>query len=203
MHNTRIIWHLVVLLMISFGCSRKAEFTGFHATVIQFSEYETQHIGLALLHDSSFYYVSRTREDQPWTMHTGQWRITGGKVFLKANDDFSLWLKPRKDQLEVLDYEGNEVVSDRPLRLGKPKEALWNQEIRVVMTGKLLSMENEFYFLPCNAVQFFRIAKETVSPYQSFDQVFTLRLSFVPANLHDSQETLFRLESVFGPAECH
>lgn len=199
--NISILFVSIYILAFS-SCSNDESLIGFRSATVKFSSHETQHIALALLEDSTFYYISRYNEGMPWKLQSGQWTVSEGDVLLKGYDQFNLWLRPVKNQLELLDFEGNLVLSGKAVRLGKSTDPIWDQELSIVMNGKVVDIQGKKYFLPCNSIHFMPLHGE-VSADQAFTgQVITVMLSFVPSELYGKPPTGFRIASVFGPAEC-
>lgn len=202
MKALKVILYFTLLVFAIGSCSHNEQLAGFHSATVKFSSHETQHIALALLEDSTFFYVSRYNEGMPWKLQSGQWTVSEGDVLLKGYDQFNLWLRPVKNQLELLDFEGNQVLSGKAVRLGKSTDAIWDQELSIVMTGKVVDIEGKKYFLPCNSFHFMPLHGE-VSADQAFPgQVITVMLSFVPSKLYGKHPIGFRIANVFGPAEC-
>ncbi|HMM10760.1 MAG TPA: hypothetical protein PKE03_01525 [Bacteroidales bacterium] len=192
----------ILLLLHLSSCNNNKVQTGFSAATVKFSAYETQHTGLWLADDSTFLFLSRPNEGMSWTLHSGRWRMTANKIYLDGGLGFGLWLKPVKGRLEILDFEGNEVISGKPVRLGKPDDQLWNQEINLVMTGKMISQDGVSYFLPCNTLQFIRLKEGIASTRQFDDRIITARLTLIPSEFKASEPPALSLESIFGPDEC-
>jgi hypothetical protein len=128
--------------------------------------------------------------------------MKSGKLHLSSDVRFNLWLKLIGKELEVLDYEGNERVSDKPVRFAKVAGPPWSNEISLVMTGKILLINSLPYFLPCNSFQPIRIISPTDNVQQIENQMVTARFSVSPEKLILIEDNGLKLESVFGPAEC-
>ncbi len=194
---------ITALFILSFvSCRHNESLSGFHSAAVKFSSHEIQHIALALLEDSTFYYISRTNEGMPWRLQSGHWTMIGGDVLLKGYDQFNLWLRPVKNQLELLDFEANAVISGKAVRLTKTSDPLWDKEISVAMTGKLVDIEGKKFFLPCNSFQFIPLQGD-VSAVEAFNsQAVALMLTFVPSKLAGHQHLGFRITNVFGPSSC-
>lgn len=191
-----------LLLMLAASCGRKAELNGFWGVRVGFSPHETQHTGLILFDDSTFYYFSRPNVDMAWELNTGRWVVEASKIHLMADGRFSLWLKVIDGELEMLDFEGNEVLSGKKVKLARVTDASWTDEISLVMTGKLLFLKGKPYFLPCNKLQLIGLDSLSTQQKQLENQIITARFSFIPEALYFKKQAGIQLESVFGPAEC-
>lgn len=191
-----------LLLILAAACGRKTELTGFWGVRVGFSSHETQQTGLLLFGDSTFYYFSRPNLDMPWEFNTGRWVVKQGKIHLSADGRFSLWLKTVGGELEMLDFEGNEVLSGKQVRLARVSDESWNEEIGLVMTGRLLLTEGKPFFLPCGKYQLIGLAPLSMQQLQLENQIITARFSFIPEQLSLKKQAGIQLESVFGPAEC-
>ncbi len=192
-----------IFIMAFSSCSNEESLIGFRSASVKFSSHETQHIALALLEDSTFYYISRYNDGMPWKLQSGQWTVNEGDVLLKGYDQFNLWLRPVKNQLELLDFEGNQVLSGKAVQLGKSTDPIWDQELSIVMTGKVIDIEGKKYFLPCNSFHFMPLLGEVSADLAFPRQVITVMLSFVPSELYGKQPIGFKIANVFGPAECN
>lgn len=194
---------LILMITVFSACRRGEDLGGFWSATVKFSAHETQHMALALREDSTFYFISRPNEGMPWKLQFGIWSMNEGDILLKGEQQFSLWLRPVKNQLELLDYEGNEVLSGKPVRLSKSKDTFWNQEISVVMTGKVVELDGQRRFLPCGSFRFIPLVDEPANGPQITDnQAMTVMLAFVPSGLYGKQATGVRIGNVFGPAAC-
>ncbi|MBK9290501.1 MAG: hypothetical protein IPM52_02550 [Bacteroidetes bacterium] len=202
MRDIRILLYLSLLSLLLTACGRHGTLTGFWGVEVQFSPHETQHTGLVLFDDSTFYYFNRPNKELPWSLKTGTWTMRSGKIYLASDGFFNLWLQPKGNQLEILDFEGDAVISGKPVQLARTSAAPWSDEISVPMTGKLLLIESEPYFLPCNTFHFIRLAPLTDQQLGLVNQSLSVMLSVVPARVHTQKAEAIRLGGVFGPTEC-
>lgn len=108
-----------MMIIIVTACQTNTSTHGFWQGKLSFSNAEELTIDLELKTDSSFIFIKQLNNGEPGQAFFGNWQTKKNKIVLNGDSNFQLLLDAKPNKLQVLDYEGNEVIGSKKLELIK------------------------------------------------------------------------------------
>ena len=118
-HRFLILCAIAMVLMFFESCKQEESAGTYYEGTIYLTDYERMTSRLWLDEDGTFIYLSQVDEGENWMAFSGQWEKENMNILLKGSQSFSLWLKPLKNKLEVLDFSAEEVIGGKRFLLEK------------------------------------------------------------------------------------
>ncbi len=144
-------------ISLLFSCATQQNLNGFWGGELAFSEYEKMTSNLLLESDSTFFYLSQPLEGVDPHGFVGCWDLKDGILVLDAGKSLQLMLMQKSDKLELLDFEGKEVIGQKKLVLEKQlKGDIFGQKF--IASGRFHHFADASDFRFCGSDKLFTVA---------------------------------------------
>jgi hypothetical protein len=148
----------ILLVLSSFlSCSTQQNLNGFWGGDLAFSEFEVMTSDLLLESDSTFFYITWPLQGAEAQGYVGSWHVKDEILVLDGGKSLQLMLSPKEDKLELLDFEGKEVIGQKKLLLEKQIEGEITGK-KFIATGRFHHFADASNFRFCGSDKLFTVA---------------------------------------------
>jgi hypothetical protein len=148
----------ILLVASSFlSCSTQQNLDGFWGGDLAFSEFEVMTSNLLLESDSTFFYINWPLQGAEAQGYVGSWHVKDEILALDGGKSLQLLLAPKADKLELLDFEGKEVIGQKKLLLEKQNEGEITGK-KFIATGRFHHFADASNFRFCGSDKLFTVA---------------------------------------------
>jgi hypothetical protein len=148
----------ILLVASSFlSCSTQQNLDGFWGGDLAFSEFEVMTSNLLLESDSTFFYINWPLQGAEAQGYVGFWHVKDEILVLDGGKSLQLLLAPKADKLELLDFEGKEVIGQKKLLLEKQNEGEITGK-KFIATGRFHHFADASNFRFCGSDRSFTVA---------------------------------------------